>query len=118
MIANTTTAVITASRIVQPKSPQPGPPNGGSGKGLNCHAAVLNPENDPSPMKTSEPTPAASSPGRSTSGRVAPPSPRRLDDQHGADHRRAEDRRDRREASRSGHQTDGLVGRVSLDEAH
>ena len=36
---------------------------------------MLRPENDPSPMKTSEPIPAASSPGRSTSGRVAPPSP-------------------------------------------
>ena len=75
MIAKTTTAVATASRIVQPKSPQPGPPNGGSGNGLNCQAAVLKPENEPSPMKTSEPTPAARRPGRSTSGRVGPPSP-------------------------------------------
>ena len=75
MIANTATAVATASTIVQPKSPQPGPPNDGSGNGLNDHAAVLKPENDPSPMKTSEPTPAARRPGRSTSGSVAPPSP-------------------------------------------
>ncbi len=75
MIAKTTTAVATASTIVQPKSPQPGPPNGGSGNGLNDQAAVLRPENEPSPMKTSEPMPAASRPGRSTSGRVAPPSP-------------------------------------------
>jgi hypothetical protein len=75
MIANTATAAATASRIVQPKSPQPGPPNEGSGNGLNDQAAVLNPENEPSPMKTSEPTPAARRPGRSTSGRVGPPSP-------------------------------------------
>ena len=36
---------------------------------------MLNPENDPSPRKTSEPTPDASNPGRSTTGRTAPPSP-------------------------------------------
>ena len=75
MIAKTTTAVATASRIVQPKSPQPGPPNGGSGNGLNGQAAVLKPENEPSPMKTSEPTPAARRPGRSTSGSMGPPRP-------------------------------------------
>ena len=98
--------------------PSPGPPNGGSGNGLNDQAAVLKPENEPSPMKTSEPTPAASRPGRSTSGRVGPAEPGRLDHQHGADHRRAEDRRDRREAPGGRHQADGLVGRVALDQAH
>ena len=87
MIAKTTTAVRTASRIVQPKSPQPGPPNGGSGNGLNCQAAVLKPENDPSPMKTSEPTPAARRPGKEHEGQDGPTEPRRLDHQHGADHR-------------------------------
>ena len=75
MIANTVTAAATESAIVQAKSPQPGPPNEGSGNGLNDHAAVLKPENDPSPMKTSDPTPAARSPGSSTIGRVAPPRP-------------------------------------------
>ncbi len=75
MIANTVTAAATASTIVQPKSPQPGPPKLGSGNGLNDQAAVLKPDSDPSPMKTSEPTPAARRPGRRTNGKVAPPSP-------------------------------------------
>ena len=118
MITNTMTAVATESRIVHAKSPQPGPPNGGNGNGLNDQAAVLRPENDPSPMKTSEPTPAASSPGRSTSGRIGAAEPRRLDQQHGADHRRTEDRRHRSEAPRRGHQAHGLVGRVPLDQPH
>ena len=75
MIANTTTAVATARTIVQAKFPQLGPPYAGKGNGLSDQAAVLRPENDPSPMKTSEPKPAARRPGRSTTGRVAPPSP-------------------------------------------
>ena len=75
MITKTTTAAATASRIVQPKCAQLGPPNGGSGNGLNDQAALLRPENDPSPMNTSEPIPAARSPGRSTTGRIGPPRP-------------------------------------------
>ena len=36
---------------------------------------MLKPDHDPSPMKTSEPIPAARRPGSSTSGRIGPPSP-------------------------------------------
>ncbi len=75
MITKTTTAAATASRIVQPKWAQLRPPNGGNGNGLNDQAALLRPENDPSPVKTSAPIPAAKSPGRSTTGRIGPPRP-------------------------------------------
>src|SRR5262245_64439001 len=75
MIAKQTTAISTASRIVQPKSPHPGPPKGGSGNGLSCQALVLNPDEDQRPMKTSEPTPADTRPGSKTSGTTAPPRP-------------------------------------------
>src|SRR5262249_35568238 len=50
------TAAMPDSAIVQAKSPHPGPPNGGSGNGLSDQAAVLNPEKEPSPMNTSDPT--------------------------------------------------------------
>jgi len=75
MIANATTAAASASTIVHPKSPQPGPPKCGSGNGLSDHALVLRPENDPSPMKTREPMPAATRPGSRTTGSTAPPRP-------------------------------------------
>ena len=42
----------------------------------------------------------------------------RLDDDDAADHGRAEDRRDRREAARRPHQAERLVGRVALDGPH
>lgn len=71
----TATAATTETTTVQPKSPQPGPAKAGSGNGRSAQAAVLNPENEPRPMKTSEPMPAESSPGRRTTGRVAPPMP-------------------------------------------
>src|SRR5262245_40126605 len=73
--ANVTAAAATPSTIVQPKSPQPGPPNADSGNGLSVHALVLSPDHEPNPMNTSEPTPAASRPGSRITGSVAPPSP-------------------------------------------
>ncbi|HET9325095.1 MAG TPA: hypothetical protein VFO03_14550 [Gaiellaceae bacterium] len=41
-----------------------------------------------------------------------------LDQDHGADHRRAEDRRDGGEAPRRGHQSQDLLGRISPDQSY
>ena len=75
MIAKASTATSTERTAVQKKSPHPGPPYDGSGNGVSDHALVLSPVHEPSPMKTSEPMPAARRPGRRTSGRTAPPRP-------------------------------------------
>ncbi len=47
----------------------------GSESGATAYAFELRPVRDPAPVKTSEPTPVATRPGRSTRGSVGPPSP-------------------------------------------
>ncbi len=73
MITEVTAAIAIASAIVQPKLATSGWPNAGSGNAEIAYAEVLRPVKDPSPSETSEPIPAASSPGTSTRRNLGPP---------------------------------------------
>src|SRR5437763_1891732 len=61
--------------MLQPKSAMSGRANDGRERGPSAYALVLSPVHDPMPIEISDPIPAASSPGRSTSGNLAPPRP-------------------------------------------
>ncbi len=74
-ITKVTTAIAAASGIVQRKSTKSGRAKDGRCSGLSEMSAVLRPVSDPSPIETSDPIPAASSPGIRTSGMRDPPRP-------------------------------------------
>ena len=74
-MGSTTRAAITPMTIVQPISANVGCANDGRCSGTSEYAEVSSPVQSAMPTNTSEPIPAAMSPGIRMSGSVAPPSP-------------------------------------------
>ena len=70
---------------------------------------MLRPVNEPMPMNTSDPMPAARRPGSKMTGRIAPPNSRSLDDDHRANDRRTEQGGHCGEARSSGNSSKYLV---------
>ena len=69
------TATAAANGIVQRKSSRSGRANSGNGRVPSAKSLSLRPVNEPMPIETSDPMPAASRPGTSTIFSCAPPRP-------------------------------------------
>jgi hypothetical protein len=93
-----TTATTIASAIAHPNSAAVGRVSEDSGSGPSAYALVLSPVNDPIPIETSVPIPAASKPGISIDTELWATEPRCLDQDYRRDQRRSKDKCQRREA--------------------
>ena len=105
---------MTPITIAHRNSDTPGLPAGGMSG--TASEKVPRPVQLSSPMKISEPTPAASSPGASTTPSIAPPIPATSIIRNAAGKRRAEERADRCEAPGGTDHRNGHLRRVALDQ--